>query len=104
MSAQSISFPRAAGPCARPVALPRLGVALPATPPVVAWDPSRGVFIVAPDDSRWADVRAAYDRLAVEAVEAVPLVTWGPPAWRCALARLRRAIVRRVRANMGGRS
>ncbi|MDP2214741.1 hypothetical protein [Phenylobacterium sp.] len=101
MTAQIIAFRRAASPCPTCDARPRLALAVPATPPVVAWDPSRGVFIVAPDDSRWADVRAAYDRLAVEAV---PLVTWGPPAWRCALARLRRAIVRRVRANMGGRS
>lgn len=101
MSAQIISFPRAATPCARPVALPPLAVALPTAPPIVAWDPSRGVFIVAPDDSRWAAVRAAYDRLAAGPV---PVVTWGPPAWRRALARLRRAIIRRVRAILGARS
>lgn len=101
MTAQIISFPRAAAPCARPVALPRPAVALPTAPPIVAWDPSRGVFIVAPDDSRWAAVRAAYDRLAAGPV---PVVTWGPPAWRRALARLRRAIIRGVRANMGARS
>lgn len=101
MSAQIIAFPRAAAPCPTCDARRRLALALPTAPPIVAWDPSRGVFIVAPDDSRWAAVRAAYDRLAAGPV---PVVTWGPPAWRCALARLRRAIVRRVRANMGARS
>ena len=54
-------------------------VALPTIVPVVAWDPRRGVFIVSPDEPRWTQVRAAYERLAMERPA---IVTWGDPAWR----------------------
>ena len=66
-------------------------VALPTIVPVVAWDPRRGVFILSPDEPRWTQVRAAYERLASERL---PIVTWGAPAWRSALRRMFAALRR----------
>ncbi|MEW6018424.1 MAG: hypothetical protein AB1760_10170 [Pseudomonadota bacterium] len=67
------------------------GVALPTIVPLVAWDPRRGVFILSPDDPRWTQVRAAYERLAIERR---PIVSWGAPAWRSAPRRMFAALRR----------
>lgn len=68
-----------------PPAVAERAPVLPRPVPMVAWDPRRGVFIVSPNDPRWAAARAAYERLSLSPP---PLVTWGPPAWRSTLRRL----------------